>query len=70
MSGEIEWANCNYCDYEGPINRHYFKYDINCECCNNKHSEIVWHCDNCKPKDPGIRKIQLSAEEKHKNFNI
>lgn len=70
MSGEIEWANCNYCDYEGPINRHYFKYDINCECCNNKHSEIVWHCDNCKPKDTGIRKIQLSAEEKHKNFNI
>lgn len=68
MSGEIEWGNCQYCDYEGPINRHYFRYDIDCECHNNKHVEIVWHCDNCEPKDPGLRIIYLSNEKKHLNF--
>jgi hypothetical protein len=66
MSGEVEWSNCEYCDYEGPINRHYFKYDINCECCNDKHFEIVWHCDKCQPIDPGVRKIEISNKEKHK----
>lgn len=70
MSGCQEWAKCEYCDYEGPINRHYFRYDIKCECCNHNHFEIVWHCDKCEPIDPGVRKIKLSKEEKHKTFNI
>ena len=68
MSGEIEWGSCEYCtEYEGPINRRYFSYDIKCECCSGtKHFEMVWHCDNCEPRDPGIRKIKLSNEIKHK----
>jgi hypothetical protein len=70
MSGCSEWGKCDYCEYEGPINRHYFRYDINCECCNDNHFEIVWHCDKCEPIDLGIRRIQLSEEEKHKIFNI
>lgn len=70
MGGCQEWGKCDYCDYEGPINRYYFRYDINCNCCNHNHFEIVWHCNKCEPVDPGIRKIQLSKEEKHKAFNI
>lgn len=66
MSGEVEWGYCEYCKYEGQINRHYFRYDINCECCNNNHFEIVWHCNNCQPIDPGVRQIKINNKEKHK----
>lgn len=70
MSGDVECGKCEYCDYEGPINRTYFKYGIKCLCHSSEHFEIVWHCDECEPKDPGVRRIQLSKEEKHKTFNI
>ena len=66
MGGDVEWGTCEYCEKEGPLDRTYFRYDINCECCNNNHFEIVWHCYTCEPKDPGIRKIKLSNEIKHK----
>lgn len=65
--GDMEWADCKYCGNNGPVERTYFHYDIKCECCSGKHFEIVYHCGNCKPKDPGIRRIQLSNEERH-NF--
>jgi len=68
MSGDVEWGKCGYCDYEGPTNRHYFRYDIKCECHSPQHFEIVWHCNDCVPQDPGIRKIRLSNEKKHLNF--
>ena len=64
--GEMEWGKCEYCNTEGPLNRTYFRYDIKCECCNHNHFEIVWHCHKCEPKDPGIRKIELKNEFKHK----
>lgn len=70
MGGCSEWGKCDYCDYEGPISRHYFRYDINCDCCNHNHFEIVWHCNKCEPVDPGVRKIKLSKEEKHKAFDV
>ena len=66
MGGCSEWGTCEYCKTEGPVDRTYFRYDIDCECCNNKHFEIVWHCIKCEPKDPGIKNIQLSNELKHK----
>jgi hypothetical protein len=70
MSGSCEWGDCDYCGNNGPVERTYFRYDIKCECCNNKHFEIVWHCSKCQPKDPGIRKIKLNNEERHKTENI
>ena len=70
MGGCQEWGKCNYCGSEGPINRTYFKYNIKCKCHTPEHFTIVWHCDNCEPKDPGIGKIQLSNEEKHQIENI
>jgi hypothetical protein len=67
MGGESEWGTCEYCGNEGGVNRAYFRYDVNCECCGNDHHfEIVWHCGKCDAKDPGIRKIELSNELKHK----
>lgn len=66
MSGEWEWGKCEYCGFEGQINRAYFEYDIVCECHNNNHFEMVYHCDECEPKDPGIRELKLNNETKHK----
>ena len=68
MSGCIEHGLCQYCGYSGPINRKYYYYGIKCECHSPEHFEIVWHCDKCEPKDPGIDRIILSKEEKHKVF--
>jgi len=65
--GEMEGGTGEYCGNEGGLGRTYFHYEIDCECCNGKeHFEIVWHCGKCEAKDPGIRKIQLSKESKHK----
>jgi hypothetical protein len=67
MGGDMEYGTCEYCGNEGPVGRQYFNYDIDCDCCRGKeHFEIVWHCDKCEPKDPGIRKIQLNKKLKHK----
>ena len=64
---DSEWGTCEYCNKERGLGRTYFRYDIDCECCNGKqHFEIVYHCGDCEPKDSGIRKIQLSNELKHK----
>jgi hypothetical protein len=70
MGGDSEWGICDCCGNDGPIVRTYYRYDVKCECCNNKHFEIVYHCIKCEPTDPGIRKIQLSNEQKHKIENI
>jgi hypothetical protein len=68
MGGDVEWADCEYCGNNEHVERTYFRYDVKCECCNDRHFEIVWHCNNCEPKDPGIRKIDLSNQEKHKKI--
>ena len=70
MSGCQEWGTCDYCGTQGQINRTYFKYGIKCFCHSPEHFRIVWHCDNCEPKDPGIGHIQLSKEQKHQIENI
>ena len=64
---ESEWGKCDCCGEERGLGRTYFRYDIDCECCNGKeHFEIVYHCGYCEPTDPGFRKIKLSKELKHK----
>ena len=63
---ENEYGVCDVCNKEGGVERTYFRYGIKCECCSGKHFEIVYHCGNCKPKDPGIRKIHLNKEQRHK----
>lgn len=52
MSGDIEFGSCSICGSSGQISRKYYNYDIKCECCSNKHFEIVYHCANCTPSPP------------------
>jgi hypothetical protein len=70
MYGEMEYGTCKCCGEVGPVIRTYFNYGVKCECHSPEHFEIVWHCYNCKPVDPGIKNIKLSAEQKHKTCNI
>lgn len=70
MSGVKELGYCEYCGELTDINRKYFTYGLKCLCHSPEHFEIVYHCDKCQPVDPGIRKITLSKEQKHKTFNI
>lgn len=59
---QVESGKCQYCDYEGPINRTYFRYDINCECHSPQHFEIVWHCNNCEPVEPIQTKLTINTK--------
>ncbi len=59
---QLEWGKCQYCDQEGPINRTYFRYDIKCECHSPQHFEIVWHCNDCEPKEPKETKLTINTK--------
>ena len=64
---EHEHGECNFCGELGLIQRTYYYYDVDCECCSgDKHFEIVWNCHQCIPYDMGIQNIQLSNKTKHK----
>lgn len=55
MIGNVEWGKCEICGKEGPLERTYFYYNINCECCGNKegwHFELVKHCCDCPARMP------------------
>ena len=70
MSGCIEHGCCEYCGEIGPINRKYYTYGIQCQCHSPEHFELVYHCDKCEPKDPGIKKIELTKKQKHNAFKL
>ena len=70
MGGSVEYSKCDYCGEAGPINREYFYYGIKCECHSPEHFELVLHCDKCEPIDPGIQRILLNKEQKHKTFKL
>lgn len=56
MSNETEAGTCSICKKRtSSINRKYYYYDIECDCCNSKsddHFELVFHCENCEPVPP------------------
>lgn len=53
MSGDQELTRCSICGHKSVVERKYYYYDINCECCNGKHHfEIVRYCSKCKPEPP------------------
>lgn len=53
MSGEIETGVCDVCGEYKQINRKYYHYPINCECCGGQyHFEIVRYCKDCIPVPP------------------
>lgn len=56
-----EWGLCDICKQMDYLNRKYYYYDIQCDCCNQKndpHFEIVYYCNKCSPKPP--HKVSLS----------
>lgn len=67
MTGEVEVGTCDICKTESvPLNRKYYYYDIECECCNSiedDHFEIVRHCGKCEPKPPSKVTCVLSPIE-------
>lgn len=51
MIGNAEIGNCSICGEKNTIvARKYYFYDIKCDCCKDKHFEIVWYCKKCKDK--------------------
>ena len=48
-----ENATCDICGEYRQVNRKYYYYPINCECCDGTtHFEIVRYCKNCTPVPP------------------
>lgn len=64
MAGEIEYAKCDICGGEPqPVTRKYYRYPVQCDCCNSKesnHFEIIRHCNKCEPKPP--RTVTMSLQ--------
>lgn len=67
--GDIEINYCDICHKQTQIQRKYYHYDIDCECCGGNHFEIIKHCKNCKPKPPHrISAIMTPIEEKNNDI--
>jgi len=59
----IEFGTCDICKGESHLSRKYYRYNIQCDCCNKKedtHFEIVRFCTNCGPMPP--RRITVVLE--------
>lgn len=53
MSSEIEMGYCDSCHQYKQVQRKYYHYAINCECCGGTtHFEIVRYCEDCTPCPP------------------
>lgn len=51
--GDIEMGYCDICHKRAELQRKYYNYPINCECCGGQyHFEIVKYCKDCKPIPP------------------
>ena len=47
---EAEIDYCDICHKKKQVQRKYYYYDINCECCGDpQHFELVKHCADCEP---------------------
>ena len=63
--GTVEQGNCMVCGKKDvcPIERTYFRYDLECECHSPKHFEIVWHCPTCIPQQPTETKVVFKTSD-------
>jgi len=60
MCGEIEIGKCTVCGESKSVQRKYYRYDINCDCCSNQHFEIVYHCSSCDAKPPKTATVHIN----------
>ena len=60
-SGTMMIGKCDVCKEANVyLARKYFRYDIDCSCCNsNYHFISVNYCNNCEPKEPHEIRISL-----------
>lgn len=59
----IEIGTCDVCGKENvELNRKYYRYDVKCACHGDYHFEIVFHCNNCIPKEPKYTKITYKTD--------
>ena len=50
---DIEMDYCDVCHQYKQVQRKYYHYPLNCECCGGQyHFEIVKYCNDCEPKPP------------------
>ena len=50
---EVEIDYCDICHKKKQVQRKYYYYNINCECCGGpQHFEIVKYCAECEPVPP------------------
>ncbi len=64
---DIEMGYCDICHKYGQLQRKYYDYTINCNCCGGQyHFEIVKYCSNCKPKPPEWIRAEVSPIEREK----
>ena len=63
--GDIEVDYCDICHEKKKVNRKYYYYRINCECCGSTkgHFEIIRYCDECEPVPPKYVQIMLKPLE-------
>ena len=59
---DVEYDKCNVCGKKAMLQRKYYHYNIECECCGGVHHfEIIRYCDNCSPKEPEQIRVILKA---------
>ena len=61
MSGSIEYGQCDICKKDANLNRKVYYYPVKCECHSPQHFEIVRHCDDCEPVEPGTTAVYLKT---------
>lgn len=53
MCATIEIGYCDFCGKQTQVDRKYYYYDVDCECCvGPRHFEIVKYCKDCSPQPP------------------
>lgn len=68
--GEIEVDYCDFCHQKTQIERKYYHYPINCECCGGQyHFEYVRYCKDCKPRPPKRISAIVEPIEKEQKIN-
>jgi len=63
MSGDTMYGICQVCGKKGALERTYFRYQtMPCECHNGRHSYLVDHHPECKPREALYQNVSLSKE--------
>ena len=65
--GDIEVDYCDICHQYKQVQRKYYHYPFNCECCGGQyHFEVIKYCNNCRPKPPEWIRAQVNPIEREK----